>query len=89
MNRSLNVIFDSNRTSISTPAEYVTDYFLGGINCTRFAEDSLAFTGSPAQNINIILEREGVISAGEITIIFVVHDLSLTVDATGRVSTTR
>lgn len=88
MNRSLNVIFDSNRTSVASAATYASTYFLGGINCTRFAEDSLAFTGSPAQNINIILEKDAAV-AGDITIIFVVHDLSLTVDATGRVSTTR
>ena len=85
MNRALHNMFDTTVTSVSDLTTYLSNYFLGGVNTNRFNE-LMAMTGTPAQNINFILEN-----AGGATNIYVclIYDQLLVIDVTGQVSLVR
>ena len=85
MNRALHNMFDTNVTTIATPVNYLTSYFVGGVNTNRFNE-LMAMTGTPAQNINFILEN----TAGATNIyVSLIYDQLLVIDVTGQVSIVR
>lgn len=82
MNRALSNMFDSNSTSCSTAANYLSTYFVGGVSCNRFNE-SMAMTGTPAQNINLELSCAG--GAFNVNVV-VMYNQILAIDAVGAIT---
>lgn len=81
MNRALGNMFDPVITSNCTAADYTTDKYAGGI-CTNRVSDVMAMTGSPAQNVQFILQNAG--TAGSVYF-YLMYDQILTIDVNGSV----
>jgi hypothetical protein len=89
--RCLGNMFDSNITSFLGPdsgagatnrANFLSRYFAGGVSCNRISDSGFCMTGTPAQNINLVLESAG----GNYNVFIVVlYDEIVTIDATGNV----
>ena len=65
---------------------YKDETFCGGIACNRSSDSSFAFTGTPAQTINITRECTG--TAGTLYLM-ILYSQMLMIDATGNVSIMR
>lgn len=80
-NRALGNMFDSNITSNCSATDYLTDNFIGGVNCRRVS-DIMAMTGSPAQNVNLQIDSAG---GANNTYIVLLYSQILTIDGAGNV----
>ena len=81
MNRALGNMFDSNITTACTAATYLSTQFVGGVNCRRVS-DVMSMTGTPAQNVNLVLDSAG---GAYNTYIVVLYEQILTIDGNGNV----
>lgn len=81
MNRTLGNLFDPVITSNCTLANYTTDKYAGGI-CLNRVSDVMAMTGSPAQNVQFVLQNAG--TAGSVYF-YLLYDQILTIDANGAI----
>lgn len=77
---------------------YANSTFLGGVNCNRCNDSGFAFTGSPCQNLNFILESGvadtnkfpgNVNYAGATTYVMILYSQRLTIDVNGMISLVR
>lgn len=79
---------------------YAVSNFLGGVNTNRCNDGAFAFTGSPAQNINFILEHSGApdqsnfpanpnFDPASVTYVMVLYSQKLMIDANGAITLVR
>lgn len=77
------VEFPTSRTT------YITDYFLGGINTTRFNSQGNAMVGSPCTQMQIVRTANQAVVAGSNLYYFIVHSVIIAIDAMGNVTLVR
>lgn len=81
VNRALGNMFDPVITSNCTAANYLTSKYAGGI-CLNRVSDVMSMTGSPAQNVQFVIQNAG--SAGSVYF-YLLYDQILTIDANGAI----